>query len=60
MDRQSVERDAIFNSHGYSAEGAKLETVVRISVGNTVHHVRMDAGVLSAVDIPVFCLEVPI
>ena len=57
MDRRSAKREATFNSHGYSAEGAKLETVVRMSIGNTVHHVRMNAVVLSAGHMPAFFRE---
>ena len=33
------EMQVTFNSHGHGAEGTKRETVVRISIGNPVHHV---------------------
>ena len=46
VDRQSAKTDATFGSHGHSAEGEKRETVVRMWIGNPVHHVWMDAEVI--------------
>ena len=52
--RKSAKRNATFNSHGHSAEGAKRETVFPKSIGNTVHRVWMDAGASYVVDIFMF------
>ena len=51
--RKSAKRDATFNSHGHSTEGAKRKTVVRMSIGYPFHHMRMDAGAY-VLDVPMF------